>query len=1003
MRPLLGCLAALATLTAVSAQSSLEDQDSLYGSIPNEYHNQFTDEDKCPPCFNCMLPAFECKQFSKCNEYNGQCECIDGFGGQDCVEPLCGSLTKDNNRPIRDGDSCKCDEGWGGINCNLCQTDSVCDQFMPEGMQGTCYKNGMIVNKFHQMCDVTNKKIVEILDGKKPQVTFSCDKNDAMCNFQFWIAEKESFYCDLSKCNFVHNLKTNSSEYKCEEISCKCIPGRMLCGESGSIDISDFLTETITGPGDFSCDLEKKNCRFSEPSMNDLILSVFGDKFITLHCDSGECVHYSEIPGYHMPGKQKLSWRTIITSAIVFALVFILVGIAGYFISQSPLFKTGHIQLDGGDDDDDGDDSLLSYTPTTLSFENVSYSVNGRKILDNICGIVKPREMLAIMGGSGAGKTTLLDILAQKNKSGTITGDIRVNGNVVSRHDLKKIVGFVDQEDYLLPTLTVYETVLNSALLRLPRTMSMQNKEKRVFEVLKQLRILHIKDRVIGSDFERGISGGEKRRVSIACELVTSPPILFLDEPTSGLDSNNASNVIDCLVRLSRDYQRTLIFTIHQPRSNIVSLFDNLVLLANGSMVYSGEMIQCNEFFFRNGYKCPKGYNIADYLIDITFDEKVKRSKSQLKIGGADEENADFEDEDDIHRPRSSSSTSDIQREWEHFAVHRDEASISKPKGDDAQTATDKKIFEIFQRSSLYDLLIGEIENAKVNATEIVFKGNYHRATFLSQLAILSSRSFKNIYRNPKLLLGTYCLSLFMGVFCGVLYYNVDNDISGFQNRLGLFFFFLSFFGFSTLTGLHSFSMERIIFLKERSNNYYHPLSYYLSKIICDVLPLRVFPPILMLSVAYPLIGLNWEDNAFLKCLVILILFNLAVAVEILIIGITVKDSGNATLIGVLTLLFSLLFSGLFINRDSLKFGYLQYLSMFHYGYEALAVNEVKTLTLREKKYGLSIEIPGATILSTFGFNIANLKPDMVYLSLWFTAFVLIGYAALHYYVIEKR
>lgn len=979
-------------------------QESLYGNISGDQLRLLEDDDKCPPCFNCMLPAFECKQYSKCNEFNGQCECISGFGGQDCVEPLCGSLDDDNSqRPIRDGDECTCEDGWGGINCNLCLEDSVCDKFMPDAsMKGTCYKNGMIVNKFHQMCDVTNKKIVEILDGKKPQVTFSCDKEDDVCNFQFWIAQKESFYCELSTCDFQFDLKTNSSHYNCKDIQCKCVPGRMLCGESGSIDISDFLTETITGPGDFSCDLTKKNCRFSEPSMNDLILSVFGDKYITLHCDSGECLHYSEIPGYKLPKKPKITWGMLLGSVSIIAGVGAVIAAGAYFISQSPLFKKFDISL--GDDGDNDDSTLLVYTPATLTFENVSYSVDGRQILNKVSGIVKPREMLAIMGGSGAGKTTLLDILAHKKKGGVVSGDIRVNGNKVTPHNFKKIVGFVDQEDYLLPTLTVFETVLNSALLRLPRNMSFAAKERRVYEVLQELRILHIKDRVIGSDFERGISGGEKRRVSIACELVTSPSILFLDEPTSGLDANNASNVVECLVRLSRDYQRTLIFTIHQPRSNMVSLFDKLLLLANGQMIYSGEMIQCNEFFYKNGYKCHKGYNFADYLIDITMEDKktTTTAASQLQIAGVDEENLDTED--DIHVPmvRSSSSSSDIQREWEHFASHRD--GFKQDASDEVSNIkSDRKIYEIFYKSSLYDLMQNEIDAAKTDATEIVFKGNYQRASFVSQLVILSSRSFKNVYRNPKLLLGSYVLALFMGVFCGFLYYNVDNDISGFQNRLGLFFFFLSFFGFSTLTGLHSFSIERIIFLKERSNNYYHPLAYYMSKIICDVIPLRIFPPIMLLTVSYPLIGLNMQDNAFVKCLIILVLFNLTVSVEILIIGILVKDSSNATMVGVLTLLFSLLFSGLFINRESLKFEFLQYLSMFHYGYEALAVNEVRTLTLREKKYGLSIEIPGATILSTFGFNVGAVTNDIMALLCWFVFFLGAGYLSLHYFVIEKR
>ena len=170
----------------------------------------------------------------------------------------------------------------------------------------------------------------------------------------------------------------------------------------------------------------------------------------------------------------------------------------------------------------------LNFEPTTLSFEDIKYEVTGgRQILNGVFGFVKPRECLAIMGGSGAGKTTLLDILAGKNKDGKIDGSIYVNGNPIDPKHYKSIIGFVDQEDHLIPTLTVYETVLNSALLRLPRDMSFGQKQARVIEVLNELRILGIKDRVIGSDFKRGISGGEKRRVSIACELVTSLRFYF--------------------------------------------------------------------------------------------------------------------------------------------------------------------------------------------------------------------------------------------------------------------------------------------------------------------------------------------------------------------------------------------------------------------------------------------------------------------------------------------
>lgn len=997
------------TQKLVAVNDVFQVRPQVFAMGPGDGDNDSDDE--CPPCFNCNLPNFECTQFSQCNTFTGMCECRDGYGGMDCSEPLCGSLTDGNSkRPVRGNDTCDCKEGWGGINCNMCTTDRACDPFMPEGLKGTCYKSGIIVKKFHQMCDVTNKKIISILNGKKPQATFSCNATAEMCDFQFWIAEEESFYCELGGCKLDYDLNANTTHYNCETVKCKCLPDKMLCGQKGSIDISDFLTETIKGPGDFTCDVNAKSCRFSEPSMNQLIQSVFGDPYITLHCNSGECIHKSEIPGYTLPPKPRFTLSNMLLIGGFGFLCAILVVTSIYNIGKSPLFRsTDHF---------DCLESELhamneNFTPATLAFKNVSYKVskkgNHQQILSNIFGIVQPGESLAIMGGSGAGKTTLLDILAGKFKAGQITGDIYVNGTHILPKDYKKIIGFVDQEDHLIPTLTVYETVLNSALLRLPRDMSLRAKEARVIEVLNELRIFHIKDRVIGSDFERGISGGEKRRVSIACELVTSPSILFLDEPTSGLDAYNARNVVDVLVKLARDFNRTIVFTIHQPRSNIVSLFDNLVLLNEGDLVYSGAMIACNDFFASNGYKCPVGYNIADYLIDVTVNQKKVISTTQSEESVGISSGVSLEGDDHIHaeflQPTTASTPSaiDTQMEWEHFAVHRDEYN---EHGNTKVITIKNKLPLIFDQSQTASEIRALIAREIENRTPIEFNNRmFKRATIGSQILILSSRTFKNLYRNPRLLLSHYVLSLVMGLFCGYLYYDVSNDISGFQNRLGLFFFLLTLFGFSCLTGLHAFSSERIIFIRERANNYYHPSSYYISKIVCDVLPLRVLPPIILLSIAYPLVGLTMEHNGFLKAIMVLILFNVAVAIEVLIVGILIREPGTSTMVGVLILLFSLLFAGLFINSEDVKseIKVFQILSLFHYAYESLTINEVKDLILKEKKYGLSIEVPGAVILSTFGFDVSAFWIDVSKLAGFAVAFLILGYIFLHKFTIEKR
>jgi ABC-type multidrug transport system ATPase subunit len=179
---------------------------------------------------------------------------------------------------------------------------------------------------------------------------------------------------------------------------------------------------------------------------------------------------------------------------------------------------------------------MADHVPATLHFNNISYRLpSGKSVLSHVTGTVRPGELLAIMGASGAGKSTLLDILARKAKTGQVTGDMYINGREVPDEEIfRRVVGYVDQEDTLLSTLTVYEAVLYSALLRLPREMSHQAKVYRTLETMNELGILGIKDSRIGESGKRSISGGEKRRVSIACELVTGPSILFLDEPTSG-------------------------------------------------------------------------------------------------------------------------------------------------------------------------------------------------------------------------------------------------------------------------------------------------------------------------------------------------------------------------------------------------------------------------------------------------------------------------------------
>ncbi|KAH7097388.1 hypothetical protein BKA62DRAFT_716527 [Auriculariales sp. MPI-PUGE-AT-0066] len=1048
-----------ATVLALAASNN--SQYSYYVSRPGG-----ADE-----CFNCLLPKFTCGQFAECNRYDGQCKCPDGWGGIDCLVPQCDSLKDGHNRQLRkDGEDCDCSEGWTGLNCNVCKSDAACKGFPLRSSDGsllplrgpdgsirpmpppsslsedddestpnmTCYRNGPTVIANHYMCDVTNPKIIDQLKEKKPQVTFSCDNATATCMFQFWIGSRESFYCGLDTCTSTleAGVRSNTTRYDCEKLKCNCIPGRMMCGEDGSVDISEFLTEEIKGPARFQCKSGGGGCTFEEDAMNELISSIFSDPYITLSCDGGECLHYSQLPGYIPPPPTPYYFGPLWISAGVTTGVFILALILLWYFARP--IQDGGVKLPSNEQ------LMADHVPAGLQFSNLSYTLGSWHVLDGVSGAVKPGQLLAIIGASGAGKSSLLDILARRQKRGNVSGNVLVNGREVSDSVFRRAAGYVDQEDTLMGTLTVYETVYYSALLRLPREMSVEAKRFRTLETLNELGILAIRDSRIGDSAggHRGISGGEKRRVSIACELVTSPSILFLDEPTSGLDAYNALSVVQCLHRLAREFKRTVVFTIHQPRSNIVSLFDQLLVLTKGRVVYSGDMAKCQPFFADAGYSCPAGFNIADYLIDVTMENEDSVPSSSDATVAADRD-ADGRSVTSVvidHRDGAgetpppertelhsittyfTSRTSNLFSRSSHNTPVDAEQQNTPPQSG-AATPRQRAVLRPLSRriaqlattyaeSDVANDVKREIAHAQNTAAATangallgpgmegeddgVLKGR-RRASWATQFRILSGRAFKNLYRDPALLATHYIAAIAIALISGYFYYHVGNNIEGFQNRLGLFFFAMALFSFSCLSSLGVFAKERVLFMRERANGYYSTFTYFSSKVLFDIIPLRVVPPLVFGGIVYGLVGLVPTVEAFWKFLLVLVLFNLTTASVCLLLAIVFEDVGVANLVGTLVMLFNLLFAGLLINRSSIApwLRWLFTVSFFHAAYEALAVVD--------KQAGVSIEIPAATVLSLFGLRARWYWPDVSLLAGMFAGFTTLSFIYLHYFVKERR
>ncbi|PIN20190.1 Transporter, ABC superfamily (Breast cancer resistance protein) [Handroanthus impetiginosus] len=240
---------------------------------------------------------------------------------------------------------------------------------------------------------------------------------------------------------------------------------------------------------------------------------------------------------------------------------------------------------------------------------------NSKCVLKNVDCEAKPGELTAIAGPSGAGKTTLLEIFAGMIVPFRVSGHVLVNDFPMDVAHFRRVSGYVTQDDALFPLLTVEETLTYSARLRL-RT-GCEKISTRFQKLLKELGLEHIAGARVGSESSRGISGGEKRRLSIGVDLVHDPAVLLLDEPTSGLDSASALLVMSLLKSMAKNQHKTIVLTIHQPGFRILYLLDKVILLSNGSVLHNGSLHLLEERLKSSGHVIPLHVNVLEYAIDV--------------------------------------------------------------------------------------------------------------------------------------------------------------------------------------------------------------------------------------------------------------------------------------------------------------------------------------------------------------------------------------------------
>lgn len=277
----------------------------------------------------------------------------------------------------------------------------------------------------------------------------------------------------------------------------------------------------------------------------------------------------------------------------------------------------------------------VSSLPQTswLPYLNQQPSKPPIRIIKNVSGKVRAGQTLAIMGSSGAGKTTLLNVLTARNlHQFQVSGVVKINNEAADVRKIMEVSAYVQQVDLFIPTLTVKENLIFQALVRMDRQIPIEARAKRIADVMKELALIKCADTMVGNGTtSKGISGGEMKRLAFASEILTNPSIMFCDEPTSGLDAFMAESLVRKIKALAKQ-GRTIICTIHQPSSEVFSMFDNLLLLADGKVAFMGKQEEALGYFEQIGFKCPTNYNPAEFFVKTLAVVPGKEFESRTKI-----------------------------------------------------------------------------------------------------------------------------------------------------------------------------------------------------------------------------------------------------------------------------------------------------------------------------------------------------------------------------------
>uniref|UniRef100_A0A0D6R7E5 ABC transporter domain-containing protein n=1 Tax=Araucaria cunninghamii TaxID=56994 RepID=A0A0D6R7E5_ARACU len=571
-------------------------------------------------------------------------------------------------------------------------------------------------------------------------------------------------------------------------------------------------------------------------------------------------------------------------------------------------------------------DSPGKIVPFSLQWRNITCTLSDRAgkkmrfLLTNVSGEAKAGRLLAIMGPSGSGKTTLLNVLAGQLAASPrlrLMGRLYVNGSPFSTSSHK--IAYVRQEDLFFSQLTVRETLCLATELQLSRLSTPQDREKYVDDLLYRLGLVSCADCIVGDAKVRGISGGEKKRLSIACELIASPSVIFADEPTTGLDAFQAEQVMETLRKLAQE-GHTVVCSIHQPRSSIYGKFDDLILLSEGAVVYAGPAKdEALSYFAIHGFICEDHVNPAEFfadLISIDYSSPESESKSRQRI---------------------------------------------------------EYLIEMFTKQAKTTETNLEMQTTNISMAPRKVVGP-RKIGWWKQFQLLLKRAWMQATRDGPTNKVRARMSVASALIFGSIFWRMGLSQTSIQDRMGLLQVAAINTAMSSLTKtVGVFPKERAIVDRERAKGSYALGPYLFAKLLAEF-PVGAAFPLMFGTILYPMARLHPSLSRFGKFSSIKTVESFAASAMGLTVGAMVPTSEAAMAVGPSLMTVFIVFGGYYVNPENtpVVFRWIPRISLIIWAFQALCINEFKGLEF-EKQHPFDLQT-GDQVLERLSFSGSSVR-----------------------------